>query len=168
VTLEAGDGAKLSADPCLTDGEALAATVAAWAEEDRLAPSPASQARDLAWLWEQHLTRWQAALAPPWPDPELLSLAADEVDRFTQVIDLVGPPGLGTARDDAWEAVDAAAETFGVYADAARVVATCESARIPTCLDSLAFPGLAISCRAALRHAAGSITRLTTALEARS
>ena len=123
-------------------------------------PTPA--ARDLAWLWQQHRTRWEAALAPARPDPDLLCLCEDEARGFAAALDdrrrWAGEEG---ARDHAWEAVTLAADTLGVYARMAGVALNCRAAGFPTTLPR-AFPRIADACREALRVAERFVGYLTT------
>ena len=112
-------------------------------------PTPA--ARDLAWLWERHRTRWEAALAPARPDPDLLRLCADEAHGFAATLD--DRKGLPTRpRDDAWEAVTLAAGVLEVYGRMVAQARLCQQAGFPTTLGR-AFPALADACREALRVA---------------
>lgn len=123
------------------------------------AGTAASLGRDLEYLWSCYERRWQAALQPPWPDPDLLRLAADEAHRLATAFD--SRDGQ-LEWDEAWEAVTTAGNLLDLYGRAAQLACCCEVGfRLPE-----AFRPLATSCRAALKHAGAAVAQLTQALEA--
>ena len=120
-----------------------------------------AQARDLASLWETYSTRWQAALAVPFPDADLLRLGGDEAHQLANlVIDNLSGPAPSPARDDAWEAVTTAGNLLDLYGRAAQLAGCCPAVvRLPE-----TYRPLASSCREALTQAGRAVERLRAVL----